>query len=210
MRNSKSLILASVILVTFMIRVVPYALKACGVPVDLDILNGPWNVSPLMAVCLVGGMYFGSRKLALSVAMAAWLLSSIAMSLLTQDWIYLRDPGVFLICACYLIASYLGTFLSNQSVTAKFFGGLGLGLLSECIFFLVTNIGVWLYFPYTAPEFQYPWTMAGLNACFALAVPFFKMSLMSTAIFFPVMLLACELAKRNVPAFQTAPQPVEA
>ena len=48
--------------------------------------------------------------------------------------------------------------------------------------------------------------MAGLSACYAAGWPFFKMSLMSTAAFLPVMLLACELAKRNVPAFQTAPQ----
>lgn len=211
MRNKKFLALSGIILAMFAIRVIPYVLKACGANLDLDILNsGLWNLAPLSAVCLLGGIYFGSRKLAISVAMAAWFLSSIAMSLLTRDWLYLTDPGIFLIFPCYIIATYFGSLLTNQSLATKLSKGLGLALIAECIFFLVTNTGCWLYFPYTAPAYQYPWTVSGLMTCYAVALPFFKLSLLSTAIFMPVLVLGWELAQKRLPEFQAAPQALEA
>lgn len=210
MRQSKFLVLAGIILATFIIRVIPYALKASGANIDLDILNGPWNVSPLMAVCVLGGIYFGSRKVAMAVPLTAWLLSSVAMCALTNDWQYLRYPGTPLVCGCFLMASLLGTLLEKRTWLTKLAAGTGVALLSECVFFVVTNGAEWILLPYYAPRFQYPWTLAGLYDCYAAAVPFFKLSLLSTGIFFPVLLVAYELAQRRIPAFRAEPQVVNA
>lgn len=208
MRQSKYFVLAGIILATFAIRVLPYAVKAFGIPVDLDILNGPWNVSPLTSVCLLGGIFFGSRMLAIAVPLSAWLLSSAAMCLLTNDSQYLKYPGAFVICGCFLLTAVLGTLLEKKSVLTKFAAGIGLALLSECLFFVVTNFAEWALLPYYAPQWQYPMTMSGLLACYGMGIPFFKQSLLGTGLFFPVLFAAYELAQRTIPAFQ--PQPVEA
>jgi len=49
-------------------------------------------------------------------------------------------------------------------------------LVGACIFFIVTNFGVWSIG-------SYGYTMNGLLTCYALAVPFFAYSLISTFIF---------------------------
>ena len=49
-------------------------------------------------------------------------------------------------------------------------------LLGACIFFIVTNFGVWTLG-------SYGYTLQGLIACYTLAIPFFAYSLISTFIF---------------------------
>ena len=44
-------------------------------------------------------------------------------------------------------------------------------LLSSLQFFLITNIGSWLY--------DYPHTLAGLGACYVAAIPFFQRTLLA-------------------------------
>ena len=211
MRQPKSLILSGIILAMFAIRLIPYALKASGADLALDVLNsGLWNISPLTAVCLLGGVCFGSRTWAILVPLIAWLLSSVAMCALTHDWQYLKYPGAPLVCGCFLVASLLGTLLQRQSLLTKFAAGTGLALLCECLFFVVTNGAEWLLLPYYAPQFQYPMTFEGLLACYTMGLPFFKHSLLGTTLFFPVLLASYELAQRKIPALQAEPQLAEA
>ena len=49
-------------------------------------------------------------------------------------------------------------------------------LLGACIFFVVTNFGVWV-------SGMYGYTFSGLVSCYVLAIPFFSYSLISTFIF---------------------------
>jgi hypothetical protein len=211
MRQPKFIALSGIILAMFVIRVIPYVLKACGANLDLDILNsGLWNLSPLTAVCLLGGIYFRSRTAAILVPLSAWLLSSVAMCALTHDWQYLKYPGTPLVCGCFLLTSLLGTFLKDKSNVTKFAAGTGLCLLSECLFFVVTNGAEWALLPYYAPQFQYPMTAAGLLACYTAGLPFFKMSLLSSGLFFPLLFGGYALAQQKFPALQTELQPAKA
>jgi len=61
-------------------------------------------------------------------------------------------------------------FISN--ITNRIFGSL----LGACLFYLITNFGVWSLG-------SYGYTLEGLIACYTLAVPFFAYSLISTFIF---------------------------
>ena len=211
MRQLKTLLLSGVILAMFAIRLIPYVMKACGASLDLDVLNsGLWNISPLTAVCLLGGVYFGSRTWAILVPLAAWLLSSVAMCALTHDWQYLKYPGAPLVCGCLLVTSLLGTLLQRKSVLTQLAAGTGLALLCECLFFVVTNGAEWLLLPYYAPQFQYPMTSEGLLACYTMGLPFFKHSLIGTALFFPLLFAGYQLAQRTIQALQTKPQLIEA
>ena len=49
-------------------------------------------------------------------------------------------------------------------------------LVGACIFFIITNFGVWSIG-------SYGHTLNGLLACYTLAIPFFAYNLMSTFIF---------------------------
>lgn len=202
--------LGGIILAMFAVRVIPYVLKVCGANLDLDILNsGLWNLSPLTAVCLLGGMFFQSRKAAILVPLAAWLFSSVAMCALTKDWQYLKYPGTPLVCGCFLLTSFLGTLFRNKPTLTKFAAGTGLALLCETLFFIVTNAAEWALLPYYAPEFQYPMTLEGLVSCYAAGIPFFRLSLAGSGIFFPLLFAGYVLAQQKFPALQPELQPVK-
>ncbi len=59
-----------------------------------------------------------------------------------------------------------------KNITSRLSGAL----LGALIFFLITNFGVWT-------SGMYGYTFTGLTTCFALAIPFFSYSLISTFIF---------------------------
>jgi len=66
--------------------------------------------------------------------------------------------------------------LASQYFTKNLNWRLSGALLGACIFFVITNFGVW-------STGMYGYTLLGLFNCFVLAVPFFTYSLISTIIF---------------------------
>ena len=59
----------------------------------------------------------------------------------------------------------------------------GSGLLAALGFFVVTNFAVWAF----GGGLRYPMTAAGLFECYVQAIPFFRNSLISMAVFLPLM-----------------------
>lgn len=90
-----------------------------------------------------------------------------------------------IIWAWYVGACCIGLLLRGR-VKPLFVGGAALG--SSVSFFLISNFAVWL-----AGNVVYPKTLAGLGACYAAAIPFFRNDVASTlvfsAIFFSVPVL---------------------
>lgn len=74
----------------------------------------------------------------------------------------------------------IGKFIASKQNTRWIVGG---ALLSSVLFFVVTNFAVWL-----APNFMYEKTISGLLACYTMAIPFFRNSIVGdmvyTALFF--------------------------
>lgn len=66
--------------------------------------------------------------------------------------------------------------LLSQYFTKDFKWRLSGAFLGACIFFIITNFGVWT-------SGMYGYTTTGLLNCFILAIPFFTYSLISTLIF---------------------------
>ena len=64
-------------------------------------------------------------------------------------------------------------------------------LLGACVFFIVTNFGVWT-------SGSYPYTFEGFLLCYTLAIPFFTYSLISTFIFSGIIEGACKLKFVNL------------
>ena len=66
--------------------------------------------------------------------------------------------------------------LCSRFFISTIFSRLGGSLLGACIFFIITNFGVW-------SMGSYSYNFEGLLLCYTLAIPFFAYSLISTFIF---------------------------
>jgi hypothetical protein len=64
-------------------------------------------------------------------------------------------------------------------------------LIGACIFFIVTNFGVWSIG-------SYGYTMNGLLICYILAIPFFAYSLISTLIFSSIIEAAYKIKDKKI------------
>jgi hypothetical protein len=145
----------------------------------------PWNVAPVAAMALCGGMYLGKRY-ALIVPLAAMLLSDLFIGFT------IVSPFVY---ACFIVSGLMGLWLRKHKSIGWIAGGT---LASSTLFYIVTNFAHW------ALTDMYPKTAAGLWQCYVLALPFFRGTLIGDALFVAAFVAVMELtvrpARHAVPA----------
>ena len=115
----------------------------------------PWNATPLTAIALFGGTYL-SRRWAI---LLPW--SAVALSDLVLGW-HQTIPFTW---GAMILTGFIAWWLRarpsiGRTVTAS--------LAGSCLFFMVTNFGVWLV------GGLYPGTGEGLRQCYVAAIPFFR------------------------------------
>ena len=81
--------------------------------------------------------------------------------------------------------------LVSQYFTKNLSWRLSGAFLGACIFFVVTNFGVW-------SSGMYGYTISGLYTCFILAIPFFAYSIISTLLFSVIIETGFKLLKKNL------------
>lgn len=149
------------------------------------------NMTPIFAVGMAAGAWLGRDRQVLAgvMVMAAMLLTDLVLGFhWTMAFVYF---GMYLGAALGARSSqWLVASKSSWFRMAKAFGVAGTG---SVLFFLVSNLGVWL-----VGEI-YPRTFEGLVQCFLMAVPFFKQSLAADLFFGSMMLYAIALARRSFP-----------
>jgi hypothetical protein len=123
----------------------------------------PPNFAPITAMSLFAGAYFTRKQLAYIVPLLAMLISDLFL-------------GFYTISIFVYISFALITWMGQQQnkVTPK------LVLLGSVLFFVFSNLGVWLLY--------YPKTIEGLLTCFTLAIPFFATSLLGD-VFYSIVLV---------------------
>lgn len=123
------------------------------------------NFTPVLSIALFSGVYLKSKKQAFLTPLFLLAISDIVIGFhhtMIYTW------------ASVVLISGLGLWLKqNKSLTNI----LGVSLASSILFFVVSNLGVWLV------GGLYPLTLAGLVNCFVLAVPFFAGTLISTIVY---------------------------
>ena len=87
----------------------------------------------------------------------------------------------------FLISVFIGRQLRSTESSWKIGGAV---LASSAQFFLISNLGSWLY--------DYPHTFAGLGACYVAAIPFLERTLMSDVFFTAVLFGLHAVATRTV------------
>ncbi|WP_413560646.1 DUF6580 family putative transport protein [Bdellovibrio sp. HCB209] len=143
------------------------------------IIPHPWNFTAVGAMALFGGAYFSDKRLSLAVPLAALMLSDLALGGFHST--------TFFVYAGFALIVMMGWFLTESKSVARI-GGLSLA--ASCVFFLVSNFGVWVM------DGMYAMNMQGLVQCYVAAIPFFGYQVAGDLFFSAVMFGGYELVKR--------------
>ena len=123
----------------------------------LRLVPHPPNFTPIGAMALFSGAYLGRRgAIAFLAPLGALFMSDLVLGF------YHGMATVYFSVAMIVV---LGWFALGR-VSALRVGGAA--LLSSILFFAITNFGMWLSSGF------YPRTLAGLEACYVAAIPFFQ------------------------------------
>jgi len=150
---------------------------------------GVWNFTGVGAICLFGGAYFRRDWVALFVPLAALLLSDVLLAALLYGFV--GFPVIWMNYVLFGLTVVFGRALKG-CVT---FGRVTIAAVAASImFFLVSNFHVWL----TGHD-GYPYTPAGLFACYAAALPFAESMLLGNLFYCGVLFGGYELLTRQWP-----------
>ena len=120
----------------------------------------PPNFTSLIALSFYVPAFLGTR----------YLPALVISFLITDIFIGFHSLALFTWGSVILIGLTSRFFLSN--ILSRLSGSL----LGACIFFLITNFGVW-------SKGYYGYTIEGFILCYKLAIPFFAYSIISTLLF---------------------------
>ena len=134
----------------------------------------PWGFTPVTAALL----YFGARgsRRNMWIPLALFVAADVVISRFYYH--YSLSWDLLLTWAWYAAMLWLGTALRENSKPLRIFGA---ALTGSVTFFVVSNFGVW------AAYITYPKTLAGLEACYVAAIPFFRRGLGGDLVFSAVM-----------------------
>jgi len=118
----------------------------------IRLIPHPPNFAPITAMALFGGLNFQNKKLAYAIPILAMVVSDLFLGFYSISiFVYLS----------FIAITYIGTTIKKINISNIF--------LSSLLFFIITNLGVWIL--------GYPMTIEGLLTCFTLALPFFGYAL---------------------------------
>ncbi len=155
------------------------------------LLPHPFNVAPIGAMFLLGGVYLNRSWSAWLVPFAALILSDAAL-----DWRWHGSPfhwGRLIDYLGFAFIGLIGVWASHRSLFAKV-GGV---TVTPFVFFVVSNFGVWLAGEVNG-QAMYPHSFQGLVACYVAGLPFLKGTLIGDWLFAGVGLAVLETAKRRL------------
>ena len=179
------IILTLVIFLAAMFRLVPIAF-------DVPAL---FNFSPIGAIALFGGAYFGRKYTAfvlpfLALWMSNLLIDNLFFARYYDGFAWFTNWEVYLTFALIVV---LGVWLLKKISVLRL---LGASLLASILFFLVTNFFVWF------SGTMYPKTAEGLFTCYVAAIPFFWNTVSGDLFFVTVLFGSFEWAQRSFPVLQ--------
>jgi hypothetical protein len=137
----------------------------------------PPNFTPIAAIALFGGAQFSSKRAAFLVPLIGLFLSDLVLGF------YPITPVVY---GSFALTVCLGFLLRQQRNALQVAGATIAGAL---LFFILTNFGVWVF------ETLYPKTMVGFAECYALAIPFFWNTLLSSLLYSAILFGGLALAE---------------
>src|SRR6478672_9570727 len=156
-------------------------LSAIIIAAGLRLVPHPPNFSPIDAMALFSGAYLGRRALAFVAPLGALLLSDLVLGF------YHGQATVYFSVALIVMIGMVA--LTRRSA-------LRVGtaaIVSSILFFVITNFGMWLFSGF------YPRTLAGLEACYVAAIPFFQNTIAGDLFYSGLLFGGFALLERSVP-----------
>ena len=144
--------------------------------ISLRFFPHPPNFSPITAIALFGAVYF-SRKIAFVLPIIVLIISDFFIG-------YYQFSLMVSVYFSFFLVVMLGFWLRKNK---KWDNIIGCTVFGSLLFFIITNFGVWLFTPWYAK------TLVGFIECYAMAIPFFKNTLLGDLIFVPMFFGAYEL-----------------
>lgn len=161
----------------------------------------PANFAPIGGMALFGATYYTRKGWAYLVPIAAmWIsdliLNNVVYAQYFDRFVWFYSGSLFTYGAFALIV-LMGTFtLRKVRVPRLLFSAFG----ASIIFFLVSNFGVWF------STTMYPKTAAGLAACYAAGIPFFKNTVLGDLVYSTALFGLFEISLSWFPGLRIHPQ----
>ena len=154
------------------------------------VMPHPWNATPVAAMSLFAGAYLGVGY-ALSLPIATMLVSDAFVG-------FYALPVLVSVYLSFLLIACLGVLLRRQRNPETM---IGASLAGSIFFYLITNYAVWQFTPY------YEKSLAGLQLSYALALPFFRNTLVGDLFYTGIIFGGYALARWVVGRVQLRYQP---
>jgi hypothetical protein len=153
-----------------LLMAIPYLLILGVIVLRVAMIN-PYNFTPVFA-CL---LFFAAMRPAREFVLPLTALVGVDIFITTHRYGFPLTIDAGVTWAWYLIVMLLGANLLGNSRSLRRVAGCS--LLASVSFFLVSNWAVWAVWQ------MYPRTLAGLEACYIAALPFFRNTLTSELCF---------------------------
>ena len=150
--------------------------------------NQWWNVTPLAAMALLGGMYL-SRRFALWIPLVVLATTDLVLNA-RMGYPVLYWPRVFDYGA-FVLVGLLGLWARERRLGTK----IGAALVTPILFFFVSNFAVWLFGLNLANQ-HYAKTLTGLLDCYGAGLPFLRGTMVGDWAFMAVFALATVVVQR--------------
>ncbi|MDD5570505.1 MAG: hypothetical protein PHD97_05030 [Bacteroidales bacterium] len=156
----------------------------------LRLFPHPVNSTPIGAMALFGGAYFGRRWLAFIVPLAALFVSDIVVNYVFYQKFVLLHEMVIWVYGAFILNVVVGNMIKKVKVSNVVAGGI----VGAILFYVITNFGVW-----ATPGIMhiYPMTPQGLIACYVAGIPYLWNTVAGNLFYSALMFGVFELAKRK-------------
>lgn len=181
-------------------RVLPYVLQRLGLISLTDPSTFAWNISPVPAMCLLGGAYFSARWAGLGIGLIAYLCSDLLIAGISGQPAFAFYKTLPFVYAGFVLHGVIGLSLRGKVSATR----VGLtAVASEIAFFLLTNFGEW-----AIGDMNYDKSPAGLVACYTAALPFLSRSIYGTLIYSAIFFeIAAAVERRSMGSNKLVPAP---
>lgn len=155
------------------------------------VLPHPYNVAPVGAMFLLGGLYLPRRSfMALTIPFAAVVISDVMLYYRWDGSLF--HAGRLVDYGAFALITLIGRWASVRPLGAR----AVCVVATPVVFYLVSNFGVWLGSDY-AGSGMYPRDLSGLISCYVAALPFFQGTLIGDGLFAGSAILLIEGLRRT-------------
>lgn len=147
-----------------------------------------FNFTPVIAIALFSGAKFQDKKWSVIIPVVSLFISDVILSYLNNFDIF--HNTILFTYGSILLVILLGRLLNSERLNIS--KTVSFTLLSSLLFFVNTNIGVWLF------SNMYTLDLTGLTKCFVLALPFLQKSIAGDLFFATVLFGVYELVNNKL------------